>query len=65
LELDEELQSGLVWLRFQALKHLRPVILERVSPAAARLVAQTALFARPDDHSSSAGVLAPGVHTLD
>jgi hypothetical protein len=54
LELDEELQGGLVRLRFQRLKHLRPVGFEEVPPVTARFIGYAAVFKSVDDHTPGA-----------
>jgi hypothetical protein len=54
LELDEELQGRLIWLRFQTLKHLRPVSFEEVGTAATRLVGQAAVFESVNYHTPGA-----------
>jgi hypothetical protein len=53
-------------MRFRMLEHLRPVIQKalRTGPAAARLVADAAVFESPDHHAQSTGVLSPNLHAL-
>jgi hypothetical protein len=66
LKFGEQFRCRDIRMRFQMLEHLRPVIQKalRTGPAAARLVAEAAVFESPDHHAPSTGVLSPNLHAL-
>src|SRR6185437_2422740 len=64
LEVDQELQCGLIGIAIQTLEHLCPMRLERVrAPASARDCVPVS--ARADHHSPQAGIVTPKSDTTD
>jgi hypothetical protein len=64
LEVDQELQRGLIGIGVQTLKHLCPMRLERVgSPAGARFCVPVSALA--DHHTPRSGIVTPESDPMD
>ena len=61
LELDEELECCLIRLRFQALDHFSPMVLEQILASATRLVGETPMLKVLNDDAAGARVLPPAL----
>ena len=64
MEVDQELQRGLIGIGVQTLKHLYPMRVERVgTPAGARFCVPVSALA--DHHTARAGIVTPESDTTD
>src|ERR1700676_2337777 len=64
LELDQELQRGLIGIGIQTLKHLCPMRLERIgSPAAASICVPVSALA--DHYTARSGIVTPDSDPMD
>jgi hypothetical protein len=59
LELDEQLERGLIRMGLKMLQHFSPVRLERTATTTARIVGEASLLSPPDEHASIPCIVAP------